>query len=120
MACPLRGRCRYSRGRRTPALVNFALHAYLAVATSMLLPPPMGMPSLNVTGSQQGGVSQQELLELQPAQQAAVAQLQLLQHVKPPAVAAAAVAAAVAFLEQAGASNSSAGEREVEAEAALA
>ena len=29
----------YARGRRTPALINFVLHAYLAIATCMLLPP---------------------------------------------------------------------------------
>ena len=119
-ACALHAHCRYARGRRTPALINFALHAYLAIATCMLLPPPVGMPALNSSGSEQAEMrpSQQAQLELQPAR-AGLQQLQHLAHLEQP------VAAAAALVEQdlgpAAASNSSAADGEVEvAEASLA
>jgi hypothetical protein len=112
----------YARGRRTPALINFALHAYVAIATCMLLPPCaaqgssprlvahprhilscylafLHLPLDRPTGlpalnasGSEGRLSQQAQLELQRAQQPARAQWQRLQQLIHEKPAAAAAA----------------------------
>lgn len=66
----------YARGRRTPALVNFALHAYLSTASYMLLPAPVSVAhtQYNLTSGLQAQI------DLQRAQQAGRAQLQQQQR----------------------------------------